>query len=128
MVFTSVMTRPRALFLSGLVALTAGAPALAEPRYRDGDYSGQVFDTGWGEVQMKAIIRGGALVDVQYLQFPYHRLRSMQISNEALPQLKAEAIKKQSAAVDMISGATATVEGFRASLASALAQASGGGV
>ena len=93
MVFASVMTRPRALFLSGLVALTAGAPALAEPRYRDGDYSGQVFDTGWGEVQMKAIIRGGALVDVQYLQFPYHRLRSMQISNEALPQLKAEAIK-----------------------------------
>jgi uncharacterized protein with FMN-binding domain len=115
-----------ALLFAGGASKFAGA-AWAQPRYRDGEFTGQPFDTPWGAVQVRAVIRGGALVDVQYLQFPDHRMRSVQISNEALPLLRAEAIKVQSAPVSIISGATATSECFRDSMASALALAWKGG-
>ena len=107
----------------GLALAAAPAGAQGNGRFKDGDYTGAPFETGWGEVQLQAVIRGGALVDVKYLAFPYHRLRSEQISNEALPLLKAEALQTQSARVHILSGATATAESFRDSLASALAQA-----
>ena len=117
---------PPRLALIGLAVMAlAAAPASAQTRYKDGEFTGQPMDTEWGPVQVKAIIRGGALVDVQYLQFPYHRMRSEEISNYALPMLKAEAIRIQGARVHIISGATMTAEGFRDSLTSALALAWG---
>jgi uncharacterized protein with FMN-binding domain len=91
--------------------------------YRDGQYIGSVADAFYGNLQVKAIISGGQLTDVQFLDYPQDRNNSIRINTQAMPMLKAEAIQAQSANVDIISGATATSEAFQQTLGSALAQA-----
>lgn len=98
-----------------------------EGQYKDGEYTGDSYSAErWGNVQAKAIIKDGKLSDIQIIDYPYHRSVSNQISHIALPMLMDEAIKAQSASVDMISGATFTSEAFIASLQSALDNASTG--
>jgi uncharacterized protein with FMN-binding domain len=108
-----------------IVSGSAGAANAAQSaaHYIDGEFVGKSADTIWGEVQVKAIIRNGAILDVQFLQYPSHRRRSELISSWALPILKSEAIRAQSAQVDIVSQASITAEGFQESLASALKQA-----
>ena len=101
----------------------SGAPAHGATRYRDGEFAGQAADTNWGAVQVKAVVHDGALTDVQFIQYPWHRRRSQEISRWSLPQLRDEAIHVQTARVDLVSGATLTAEGFQESLANALSQA-----
>jgi uncharacterized protein with FMN-binding domain len=93
-------------------------------RYNDGEYTGIAANSFYGDVQVKAIISGGKLTDIQFLIFPNDRGQSLSISNQSLPQLKSEAIAAQSANVNIVSGATQTSETFIASLESALTQAS----
>ena len=92
-------------------------------QYKDGSYTGAVADAFYGPMQVKAIVSGGKLVDVQFLQFPNESGNTAEISQRVMPVLKRAAIKAQSAKVNTISGATQTVEGFVASLGSALVQA-----
>jgi uncharacterized protein with FMN-binding domain len=111
---------------AAVILLTIGGPATAAQangRYNDGEYVGQPIDTNWGAVQVKAVVRDGSLTDVQFLQYPYHRRRSAEISSWALPTLRNEAIRAQSARVDMVSQATITADGFQQSLATALSRA-----
>ncbi len=91
--------------------------------YKDGSYTGSVADAQWGNIQVKAIIQNGKLTDVQFLQYPNDRNRSIDINNYADPQLASEAIQAQSAQVDVISGATDSSEAFIQSLSDALSQA-----
>ena len=77
----------------------------------------------WGNVQVKAVIRGGKVSDVQFVDYPHDRRTSQRINDYALPVLKTEAIQKQSANVNIISGATLTSEAFVRSLQSALSKA-----
>ncbi|MGC9599024.1 MAG: FMN-binding protein [Minisyncoccia bacterium] len=99
------------------------APAQTAGMYKDGSYTGSVADAYYGDVQVKAIIQGGQLSDVQVLQYPSDRGTSRSINDAAMPQLVREAIKAQSANVNIVSGATQSSEAFRQSLASALAAA-----
>jgi len=69
------------------------------------------------------IIQGGNLTDVQFLSYPSDRNQSIRINSYALPILKSEAIKVQSAQVDIVSGATNTSRAFINSLSPALSQA-----
>ncbi len=91
--------------------------------YKDGSYTGSVADAQWGNLQVKAIIQGGKLTDVQFLQYPNDRNRSIRINESADPQLTSEAIQAQSAQVDVVSGATDSSEAFIQSLSDALSQA-----
>lgn len=91
--------------------------------YKDGTYIGTVADAYYGNIQVKAVINGGRLSDVVFLDYPKDRDRSLRISTEAMPLLKEEAIQAQSAQVDIISGATDSSGAFISSLSSALAQA-----
>jgi uncharacterized protein with FMN-binding domain len=93
------------------------------PLYRDGAYTGSVADAQWGYIQVKVIIQQGAITDVQFLQYPNERERSVLINNYADPQLTSEAIQAQSAEVDLVTGATDTSEAFVQSLSDALAGA-----
>jgi len=93
-------------------------------RYKDGQYTGSSANAFYGMVQVKAIIIGGRLTDIQFLNYPQDNRNSLSRSNYALPQLKSEAIQAQSANVNAISGATETSSGFIQSLSSALSQAS----
>lgn len=91
--------------------------------YRNGSFIGSVADAFYGNIQVKAIISGGQITDVQFLQYPNDRQNSIEINSQAMPYLKSEAIQVQDANVDIISGATATSLAFQQSLASALRQA-----
>lgn len=105
--------------------MTGGMPMGNMMMYKNGAYTGKVVDVYYGNVEVKAVIQMGKLADVQFLQYPNDRKTSIDISNQAMPALTTEAIKAQSAAVDVVSGATQTSEGFIASLADALMQAKG---
>jgi uncharacterized protein with FMN-binding domain len=91
--------------------------------YKDGSYTGSVADAQWGVIQVKAVISGGKISDVQFLQYPNERERSVEINGYADPQLTQEAIQAQSAQVDIVTGATDTSEAFMQSLSDALTQA-----
>lgn len=91
--------------------------------YRDGDFVGTPFDVFYGLVQVSVSIRHGRIADVKWLRDPEDIGLSHDINHDAMPALTKEAIAVQNAHVDMISGASFTVLGFRASLDSALAKA-----
>lgn len=98
-------------------------PQQTKGQYRDGSYTGSVEDAYYGYVQVKAIIAGGRLIDVQILQYPNDNRTSIRVNTEAMPILRDEAIQAQSADVDIVSGASNSSPAFARSLASALAQA-----
>lgn len=91
--------------------------------YKDGVYTGNTVDAFYGYIQVKAVIQGGKITDVQFLQYPNDRGTSVMINQQAMPYLKQEAIKAQSGTVDIVSGATDTSLAFQRSMSSALAQA-----
>ena len=91
--------------------------------YKDGSYTGSVADAQWGYIQVKAVISGGKITDVQFLQYPNERPRSIEINSYADPQLTQEAIQAQSAQVDIVTGATDSSQAFMQSLSDALSQA-----
>ena len=92
-------------------------------QYADGAYTGSSVSAYYGTVQVQAIIQGGKLVTVNFLQYPTDRRTSQYINGSAMPELQSEAIQAQSAQVNGVSGATDTSQAFIQSLGSALAQA-----
>lgn len=92
-------------------------------QYVDGTYNGDPADAYYGTVQVQAVISGGRLVTVNFLQYPSDRSTSRRINDQAMALLKQEAIQAQSANVSGVSGATDTFSAFVQSLGSALAQA-----
>jgi uncharacterized protein with FMN-binding domain len=92
-------------------------------QYVDGTYTGASADAYYGNVQVAAVVRGGRLADVQILDYPQDRNRSVAINTRALPALREEAIQAQSADVNFVSGATDSSGAFIQSLSSALSQA-----
>lgn len=93
-------------------------------KYKDGTYTGSVADAFYGNIQVQAVISGGKITDVIFLQSPNDRGRSIEINSQAMPLLKQEAIQAQLSQVDGVSGATASSGAFVQSLGDALNQAS----
>ncbi|HWY79730.1 MAG TPA: FMN-binding protein [Candidatus Sulfotelmatobacter sp.] len=91
--------------------------------YKDGTYIGSVADAVYGNLQVQAIIAGGKITNVQFLQAPSDRRTSVVINQQADPTLAQETIQAQSAQVDIVSGATDSSQAFMQSLQSALDQA-----
>lgn len=102
---------------------TTPPPAQVAGVYKDGEYIGDSKNAYWGNVQVKAVIRGGQVADVQILDYPRDRRTSQRINSFAMPYLQSEAIQAQSAQVDIVSGATLTSEAYVRSLQSALVKA-----
>lgn len=98
-------------------------PSASTTAYKDGSYTGSVADAFYGNIQVKAVIQGGKLTDVQFLQYPNDQPNSVQVSMASMPVLKQEAIQAQSAKVDTVTGATDTSQAFVQSLGAALASA-----
>jgi uncharacterized protein with FMN-binding domain len=90
--------------------------------YKDGTYTGSSVDVGYGMVQVAAVISGGKLTSVNFLQMPQEG-HSAEVASQAKPILLQESISAQSANVDLVTGATQDWEGFVKSMQSALAQA-----
>jgi hypothetical protein len=83
---------------------------------------GPVVSTRYGPIQVEISVAGGHVADIVALQLPTSR-RSGQISRYAEPILRQEALTAQSAAIDVVSGATYTSDAYARSLQAALDQA-----
>jgi uncharacterized protein with FMN-binding domain len=92
------------------------------------------FAGRWGDVQVTVVVRKTTttnlttkkktvkrrITSVTVPVYPDHTDRSVFISERALPTLVAETIQRQSAAIDLVSGATDTSEGYVQSLQAAI--------
>jgi uncharacterized protein with FMN-binding domain len=85
--------------------------------------TGDAISTRYGNVQLKVTVSGGKITNVQAVQLPSSDPKSAEISNYAAPQLQQSALTKQSANVDVVSGATYTSDGYKTALQSALDKA-----
>jgi uncharacterized protein with FMN-binding domain len=101
---------------------TPAPPASSPPKATAASQQvdGDVIGTQFGDIQVRLVVSGGKIVDVQALQLPSDRRRSAQISQFSEPILHSEALQAQSAQIDTVSGATYTSEAYRESLQSAL--------
>jgi uncharacterized protein with FMN-binding domain len=79
--------------------------------------------TRYGNVQLKVTISGGKITGIAPVQLPQMDPKSDAISGYAVPLLRQSALAKQSADIDIVSGATYTSEGYKAALQSALDKA-----
>jgi uncharacterized protein with FMN-binding domain len=82
--------------------------------------TGDAVPTQYGNAQVRVTVKGGKIVTIQALQLQGNDPRSVQISSSAEPILQQEALAKQSAGVDAVSGATFTSASYTQSLQSAL--------
>ena len=82
--------------------------------------TGAAVDTQYGAAQVRVTVRGGKITDIEALQLQGNDPRSLQISSSAAPILKQEALAKQSADIDAVSGASFTSASYTQSLQSAL--------
>ncbi|MCX4999331.1 FMN-binding protein [Streptomyces longwoodensis] len=82
--------------------------------------TGESVQTRWGPVQVRVTLSGGKITDVTAVTYPQDNPRDQQINSYALPELRSEALRAQSADIDTVSGATYTSDGYRESLQSAL--------
>jgi uncharacterized protein with FMN-binding domain len=98
-------------------------PPSPSPTALNGSFTGSDFPNRYGDVQVRVVISGGRITDVQAVQLPTDRAESAYISQQAGPWLRTEALQAQSANIDIISGATYTSQSYAQSLESALQQA-----
>jgi uncharacterized protein with FMN-binding domain len=99
---------------------SSGSSGSSTSRSVSGIATGDAIGTQFGNVQVKVTVKDGKIAAVQALQLTGNDPRSAQISASAEPVLQQEALSKQSAAIDSVSGATYTSAGYAQSLQSAL--------
>lgn len=118
---TAAPTASASTSVAGSTSTGTGTVASATT-YTDGTYTGSAVSEPWGTFQVRVVISGGKITGVTVVAAPTDR-KSSSINATAVPRLTASAIAKQSAAVDMVSGATWTSRSYATSLQAALDQA-----
>ena len=83
-------------------------------------FTGGVASTQWGPVQVQITVRDHKITRARAVQYPQGASNDAQINGYALPILDREVVQKQSAAIDAVSGATVTSDGYLQSLQSAI--------
>ena len=96
------------------------SPTPAASALKSGTFTGQSEANPFGDVQVQVVISGGRITDVRTLQYPNGHQQSVFINSQALPLLRGEVLKAQSAQIDIISGATYTSDGYAQSVQSVL--------
>ena len=86
-------------------------------------FTGDVAPTQWGPVQVQITVKAGKVTRSRAVQYPQNNDRDYMINSYALPILDQEVVQQQSAAIDVVSGATVTSDGYLQSLQAAIDQA-----
>ena len=99
-------------------------------------FTGSAVEAGrWGPLQVTIVVRKTTtitgtkrkvtrkLTALSVPTYPNHTDRSVYINTQALPILKSEALRAQSANINLVSGATDTSQAFAESLQSAILKA-----
>ncbi len=97
------------------------APPVAASAERT--YDGQDIQYVYGDIVVKATLRGGRILNVSVPQNDAVDGRSQMINSYAVPILEQEAVAAQGVNINVVSGATFTSDAFAQSLQSALSQA-----
>jgi uncharacterized protein with FMN-binding domain len=98
-------------------------PTPANNGVLDGTFTGPSVFVRFGNVQVRIVVSGGRVADLQAIDLPSDRSRSVEISQFSGPVLRQEAIRAQSARINVVSGATYTSFGYAQSIEGALQQA-----
>jgi uncharacterized protein with FMN-binding domain len=100
-------------------AVKSGGKAAADDTgLKDGRYRGKITDYAYGRIQVSLTVDGGKIVAADAI---YPVTENPIVRNgDAIRQLKQETLKKQSAKVDAVSGATLTSAAYKESLQAAL--------
>ncbi|BEP14162.1 hypothetical protein acdb102_24730 [Acidothermaceae bacterium B102] len=85
--------------------------------------TGDAEDTRYGPVQVKVTVTNGKVTAIDAVEYPQNSPKDQQINSYAIPQLDQEVLAAGNAAIDMVSGATFTSDGYIRSLQSALNKA-----
>ncbi|MGP3949118.1 FMN-binding protein [Streptomyces sp. 7N604] len=85
--------------------------------------TGDTAETDYGPVQVRITLSGDRITEASAVQAPSSAPRSKEITSSAVPQLNKAAVAAQSSAIDAVSGASYTSEGYISSLQSALDKA-----
>jgi uncharacterized protein with FMN-binding domain len=109
---------------SGSPAPGQNPPAAGNPpASSSATFTGGIADTQWGPVQVQITVQSGKVTQSRAVQYPQNNDRDAMINGYALPILDQEVVQQQSAAIDTVSGATVTSDGYLQSLQSAIDQA-----
>ncbi len=117
---STMASSPSSSYRSGIEPGAAGGSGTAA---KARTITGDAVGTQWGVVQVQIAVKGGRITQVAVPQRPSGNSTDDQINNYALPTLVQETLDRQSAHIDMVSGATVTSTGYLQSLQSALDQA-----
>jgi uncharacterized protein with FMN-binding domain len=105
---------------------TSGTPRAGDPTSKQAAagqpivVNGTVVQTRWGPVQVQVRIENSAITEVTVLVYPSGSGRDEEINSYALPRLREQTLRAQSADISGVSGATVTSDGYRQSLQAAL--------
>ncbi len=116
---------------SSRFAATAQVAAVRDREVRttslaSGSVDGDPVTTRFGIVQVRiVVVAGGRIGSAEAIQFPQRDRHDQMINARAVPILNAEAVTAQAAAIDAVSGATLTSQGYVQSLQSAIDRARG---
>jgi uncharacterized protein with FMN-binding domain len=102
-------------------ATTAPATQAATPATVNGSFTGPAVFVNYGTVQVKITVVNGRITDAVAVQAPSGR--NDRYTNMAVPILKQQTLKAQSANIQGASGASYTSYGWYTSLQGAIAQA-----
>ena len=106
---------------SPTAAATTTAPATTAPAAINGTFTGPSVFVNYGNVQVKITVVNGRITDAVAVKAPSGK--NDRYTNMAVPILKAQTLKAQSANIQGASGASYTSYGWHTSLQGALAQA-----
>jgi uncharacterized protein with FMN-binding domain len=123
------MKRFLLLVLGFVAALTSvlfiTPPRMAEKEQAIGGDSkvidGPVITTDYGDIQVEIVVSNKKIVDAKAIQAPGGSNQTY--TDLAVPKLREETLAAQSANIQAVSGASGLSAGWKASLASAIAQA-----
>src|SRR5207302_656308 len=117
--FRSVMTGAVALQFGG----SLNSAHAAAPTAKTLTFKGPVLQTQHGPVGASIVVKSKKIVKAGATIAPNEDGRSPFLQQQAVPVLKAEVLKAQSAKIDVVSGATETSEAYIQSLNSAIKKA-----
>ncbi len=107
---------------AGLAAHVSPALAAAAQAAKSRSFTGQIEYVDHGPVRVKIVVRSKKIVGVSTWNSPEDN-RSVVLQGNALPLLRQETLRAQSASISIVSGATDTSYGYIGSLQNAIAQA-----
>ncbi len=106
---------------SGTAAAATTAPAVSSAKSINGSFTGPAVFVNYGTVQVKITVVNGRITDAVAVQAPSGR--NDRWTNMAVPILKEQTLKAQSANIQGASGASYTAYAWWVSLQSALSKA-----